>query len=132
MVTGSDRKTVLVLSDDDRLSRAIELSLNQSIEVKIIRLAPPSSAQRSSQAEVGDFDLMVVAMSSPTGEPVVALAKASLAKHIGLVPLLIISDKPFSSDLDSRIAHLDFPFDPHAIQDKVRELLRGEPLEGST
>ena len=127
MMTDLAGKRVLVLSDNDRLSRAIELNLNNRMEVKVIRLAPRSSAQRRSQTEAGDFDLIVVAMSSPTSEPVVALARASLAGRIGQVPLLIISDRPFNPDPDDQIAHLDFPFGADALHDKVQELLSGNP-----
>ena len=116
-------KRVLVLSDNDILSRAIELNLKQS-HLKIVRLALSSPGQPGSQAEVGDFDLIVIAMSSPTNEPIVALARASLAGRIGQVPLLIISDRPFYSDPDDQIIHLDFPFDIDGLHDKVKEILQ--------
>jgi hypothetical protein len=127
----SARKRVLVLSDNDGLSRAIELNLKHN-HLEVIRLALSSPGQRcpepvegrGSQAEVGDFDLIVVAMSSPTSEPVVALARASLAGRIGQVPLLIISDRPFHSDLDDQIIHLDFPFDIDGLHDKVKKILQ--------
>jgi DNA-binding response OmpR family regulator len=122
-------KRVLVLSDNDILSRAIELNLKQS-HLKVVRLALSSPGQRGSQAEVGDFDLIVVAMSSPTNEPIVALARASLAGRIGQVPLLIISDRPFHSDPDDQIIHLDFPLVIDGLHDKVKEILQegSEPI----
>jgi hypothetical protein len=123
MVADLAGKRVLVLSDNDGLSRAIEWNLRQS-QLEIIKLALSSPEQRGSQPEVGDFDLIVVAMSSHTSEPVVALARASLIKQIGQVPLLIISDRPFQSDPDDRIIHLDFPFDIDRLHDKVEEILR--------
>jgi hypothetical protein len=152
MGTDLARRRILVLSDNDGLSRAIELNLKHS-HLEVIRLALSSprlrkrpsaqgrgkgSAKRQrcpekqrtgSQAEVGDFDLIVVAMSSPTSEPVVALARASLAGRIGRVPLLIISDRPFQSEPDDQITHLDFPFDIDRLHDKVKEILqrRSEP-----
>lgn len=120
-------KRVLILSDNDGLSRAIELNLNRHLGVEIVTLAPSSLEQRGSPADNGDFDLIVVAMSSPTSEPVVALARASLARRIGQVPLLIISDRLFRSDPEAQIIHLGFPFDIDRLQDKVRELLQKEP-----
>ena len=124
-------KRVLVLSDNDGLSRVIELNLKHShLEVVRLALSPPgqrcpeSVEGRGSQAEGGDLDLIVVAMSLPTSEPVVALARASLAGRIGQVPLLIISDRPFHSDLDDQIIHLDFPFDIDGLHDKVKEILQ--------
>lgn len=123
MGAGLAGKRVLVLSDNDGLSRAIELNLKHN-HLEVIRLALSSPEQRGSQAEVGDFDLIVVAMSSPTSEPVVALARASLAGRIGQVPLLIISDRPFHPDLDDQIIHLDFPFDIDGLHDKVKKILQ--------
>jgi hypothetical protein len=123
-------KRVLVLSDNDGLSRAIELNLEHS-DLQVVKFALSSPRQRcpeerraGSQNEVSDFDLIVVAMSSPTSEPVVALYRASLTGRIGQVPLLIISDRPFHSDPDDRIIHLDFPFDIDGLHDKVEEILQ--------
>lgn len=123
MSTDLAGKRVLVLSDNDGLSRAIELNLKHS-HLKVVKLVPSSLGQQGNQAEVGDFDLIVVAMSSPTSEPVVALARTSLAERIGQVPLLIISDRPFHSDPDDQIIHLDFPFDIDGLHDKVQEILQ--------
>ena len=120
-------KRVLVLSDNDGLSRAIELNLNIRLDVEVVTLAPSSLEQRGGPAENGDPDLVVVAMSSPTSEPVVALTKASLTGWVGQVPLLIISDRPFRSDPEAQITHLDFPFDIDKLHDKVQELLQREP-----
>lgn len=131
MVADLAGKRVLVLSDNDGLSRAIELNLKHSqLEIIKLALSPPGQrsepveGQRECQAEVGHFDLIVVAMSSPTSEPVVALARTSLIRQIGQVPLLIISDRPFQSDPDDQIIHLDFPFDIDRLHDKVEEILQ--------
>ena len=130
------RKRILVLSDNDGLSRAIELNLECS-DLEVVKFALSSPRQlsrayhggqgRESQDEVGKFDLIVVAMSSPTSEPVVVLYRASLVGQIGQVPLLIISDRPFQSDPDDQIIHLDFPFDIDRLHDKVEEILQGRP-----
>jgi hypothetical protein len=116
-------KRVLVLSDNDRLSRAIELNLKYS-HLEVMRLALSSQVQEESQTEIGDFDLIVMAMSSSTSEPIVTLARASLVGRIGQVPLLIISDRPFHSDPNDRVIHLDFPFDIDGLHDKVTEILQ--------
>jgi len=117
-------KRVLVLSDNDGLSRAIELNLDNHLELEIVKLSASSLERRGSQVENGDFDLIVVAMSSPASEPVVALARASLADRIGQIPLLIVSDRPFESAPGDLIVHLDFPFDIDRLHDKVREILQ--------
>lgn len=117
-------KRVLILSDSEGLSRAIELNLNSRLEVKIIKLAPKSPQQWKIQTEADGFDLIVLAMSSPSSEPVVALAKASLTEQIGQTPLLIISDRPFDSEPTHRITHLNFPFDIDRLCRKVNEILQ--------
>ena len=119
-------KKVLVLSDNDRLSRAIEVNLNRHLSVKVVTSAPSLLEQRGSLADNDHFDLIVVAMSSPASEPVVALARASLADRIGQMPLLIISDRPFRSATDAQIIHMDFPFDAHEFRDTVKGILGRE------
>jgi DNA-binding response OmpR family regulator len=116
-------KCVVVLSDNDLLARAIELNLNGRLNIRVAAPAPGRVAWSEGQA--GDVDLIVVALTSQTGEPLVALVRASLAGQIGQVPLLIISDRPFDARPDDQIAHLDFPFHPDELQAKVRGLLQG-------
>ena len=123
MTTDLARKRILILSDNAGLSRAIEVNLNNHLEVEVVRLATSILKRRRDQVENGRFDLIVVAMSSPASEPVVALARASLADRIGRVPLLIVSDRPFDSEPDEQIIHLDFPFDIDRLHDKVKQVL---------
>ena len=106
-----EKKKVLILSDNKSLSRAIELNLNSRLEVKIIKLASELPTQWEAQTGTTDFDLIILAMSSPDSEPVVTLARASLIKRIGQTPLLIISDRPFDVEPEHRITHLNFPFE---------------------
>jgi hypothetical protein len=124
MNTTLAEKEVLILSDNEGLSRAIELNLKSHLSVKITKLEAEPRAQPSDYAEK-DFDLMVVALSSHKSEPVVALAGASLAGRVGQVPLLIISDRPFHPDPSGRIVHLDFPFDVDRLHYTVSEILWG-------
>jgi hypothetical protein len=116
-------KRVFILSDNEGLSRAIALNLSSCLEVRAARFEPGSPQDWEFQTENDGFDLMIVAMSSPTSEPVVALARASLAGSIGQVPLLIISNRPFDSAPDDRITHLDFPFDIDRLCHTVCEML---------
>ena len=124
MIIDSVRKKVLVLSDNDGLSRVIRLNLNSCMDVEIVRFRPDSQDKQVVQAGNGDFDLLVVAMSSPTSEPIVALSRSSLASQIGRIPLLIIFDRPFNSDPEDRIVHLDFPFDIDKLCRKVQDMLQ--------
>jgi hypothetical protein len=71
-------------------------------------------------------DLIIIAHSDCTGEPVVALARAGLTGRIGHTPLLIISEHPFEPSPDQQIFHLDFPFDSVALRYTVQRLLAQE------
>lgn len=119
-------KRVAVLSDSEMLFKAIEVNLNSRLKVNIVRPVT-DLAVRSDAPRIDEFDLIVVAVSQPDSEPVVALSRASLARLIGQVPLLIISEKPFESDPSDNIVHLDFPFKPNVLRDQVRKLLQDEP-----
>jgi len=71
-------KKVLVLSDNETFFMVIQLNLQKGLGLEVVAPASSSLKQRESLSKDGDFDLIVVAMSSPMSEPVVALAKASL------------------------------------------------------
>ncbi len=125
MITDSTKKKILVLSDNDKLSRAIEVIL-ASRDWAVETVASNPSEQRGNQPEINHLDLIIVAMSSPASEPVVALARASLGRQIGQTPLLIISDEPFNSNSDDLIVHLDFPFAIDELHHKVEAILHRE------
>ena len=132
-------KRVLVLSDSDLLFEVIEANLKQ-IHVQTERLGgatKPSNGNAAhscgpgslhpqkclEQATARDCDLIVVAIRSSNGEPLVALFNAALTEHVGRVPLLIISERGFDACQEGRIFHLDFPFDSTELRHKVRALL---------
>ncbi|MBN1875931.1 MAG: hypothetical protein JXA33_17035 [Anaerolineae bacterium] len=119
-------KQVLILSDNDGLARAIEVNLVQRQPVKVVCVPAGGAEPRQRVADGCAFDLIVVAMSSPVNEPLVALARASLTRCIGRVPILVISDKPFKSGLDVQILHLDFPFAIDSLNERVRAILWGD------
>jgi hypothetical protein len=114
-------KSILILSDSDGLSRAIEVNLRSHMAADIIRVGFQDSKN------VENPDLVVLAMSSPGSEPIVALSNAALTAYIGAIPMLIISDRPFKSDPDQLIVHLEFPFDIDGLYAKVNEILVGQP-----
>lgn len=115
---------VLVLSDDAKLFRAIEVNLRNSGSLEVVGLTASSPEGLKGAAPSNSFDLLVVATSAPHSEPVVMLAQAALADRIGRVPVLIISDRPFRPDPEARIAHLGFPFGAEELDDKVRGVLQ--------
>lgn len=118
------RQRVVVLSDNELLSQAIEFCLKDFLEVEVIRFVLNSAEHSREGAKIGDVDLIVAAMSLPGSEPVVALAAASLAPRIGQVPLLIISDRPFRPEPDDKIFHLNFPYDLDLLPEKIQEILQ--------
>jgi DNA-binding response OmpR family regulator len=126
MVADETTKRVLVVSDDSRLSRAIELNLNSRLAVTVVIATTGLAEQRADRKQKDNPALIVVAMSSPSSEPVVALTRAGLTHHIGRVPILLISDRPVCPALDTKIGHLEYPFGIDALRDKVAEILEIE------
>ena len=118
-------KRIVVLSDNHGLSKVIEFSLkNHNLEVIDPSLVSENGRKPS---KVRDIDLIIVAMSLPTSEPLETLSKASMSDQIGEVPLLIISDRPLRSDPDDRIEHLGFPFGLDGFYSKVEGILQRNP-----
>jgi hypothetical protein len=122
---------IIVLSDNDGLARAIEVNLERCCRAEVVHLVGGTSG-RYAGPFAGDCHLIIVALSSPASEPIVALAQASLVGRIGQVPLLIISDRPFESDPVDRIAHLDFPFDVDELCCRVQRILRDQVVADQT
>ena len=86
---------VIILSDSERLARLIEFGLDVP-KVSRYVFGPVGTACR--RIDAAGCRLIILALSSLSSEPIVALARASLIDCIGRVPMLVISDKPFSSD----------------------------------
>ncbi|MBN2002030.1 MAG: hypothetical protein JXA21_01630 [Anaerolineae bacterium] len=123
--TSLAEKQVLVISDNDMLAQVIAWSLRSGLKVRAnITVSTSRHSRNSEPYDKATLDLIVVAMSSPANEPVVALARASLGNYIGHIPILIISDKSFQSDLGVHIVHLDFPFVIDKLNDKVNAILK--------
>ncbi len=123
MVPTIKAKRVVVLSDHNLIFRAIQLALDNWLEVEVLDPAQELSQGPGSRSTLGACDLIVVAASSPSTEPVVALVRSSLVDRIGRTPLLIISDRPFAAVPEARISHLRFPFDPAQLRDTIRGIL---------
>jgi len=124
-------KLILVLSDSDLLFSVICANLQQP-ELTLLQRNPTSnralSLQKNGKTKNSVPDLIIVASSSPSTEPVVALAEAALNDQVGQTPLLIISDRNFATCYEKKIFHLDFPFDPEALRHSVCALLDGDLL----
>lgn len=115
------RKTVLVLSDSDKLARAIEVALKERADVCRIEWGRPGSAGAAMAQRAAH--LIVLALSSPSNEPIIALSKAGLTGYVGRTPILIISYEPFNPDLEMQVTHLEFPFTLPGLYHKVDEIL---------
>jgi hypothetical protein len=119
-------KLILVLSDSELLFNVISANLQQP-ELKLLQRKSTgngaSPSQENGKTESSDPDLIIVANSSPATEPVVALAEAALNNEVGRTPLLIISDRNFTTSHEKKIFHLDFPFAPETLRHSVFTLL---------
>jgi DNA-binding response OmpR family regulator len=123
MTTDVISKVALILCDYDALYAAIELKLSNLPDVQVTRLDLAPTEPHRSQRPDGDFDLIIVATVSPTGDPLSILSKASLLGRVGEVPVLIISERPSSPESDDRITYLNFPFDMDELTYTVRGIL---------
>jgi hypothetical protein len=121
------KKQVVILSDDEQVTKVITLTLGQ--EYQLASTAPGHPVDSPRQSQKPDWDLIILALSSFASEPIVALARASFVSQVGQVPLLIISDRAFQSDIPNRIYHLDFPFTARVLVGQVREIIQGEDSE---
>lgn len=117
------RKSVLVVCDDHRLYRAIEVNLKERQILEILDECLCCQGESVDQP-VNNFDLIVLVLSSPTSEPLISLARASLVKRIGQIPIMIVSSRTFDSAPDLDIYHMNFPFDVSSLQDKINEILQ--------
>jgi len=114
-------KRIVILSDNQKLAKTLALNLEVESAWQVDQWVLDTSNHPTDLN--GNLSLIVIALNSPIGEPIMALAKASLTHYIGRVPLLIISDRPFPEDLEAQISHLDFPSSSEGFYGKVREIL---------
>ncbi len=122
--SASTGRRAFLVSDHAALYKAIELALYSRFGLEVKGFTLDAAGQQKNAPGEGALDIIIVAMSSPASEPLVAVARASLTAHIGRVPLLIISSRPFQSNPEERITHLYFPFDMDALYDRVRRVLQ--------
>lgn len=103
---------------------AIEANLHDLVEVRVLAPEPQDPVGLSRSGGCNNYNLVVVAASSPVSEPLLMLLRASLTSYIGQIPLLIISSRPFESFSEERIFHLDFPFHPEELRTLVGCMLQ--------
>ena len=110
---------ILIVSDDPRLARAIELNLGNRWPVTSLVLAN----FEAKQPPAGAWALIIVSLCSQVGEPLVALQRAGLTHCIEQTPILIISERAFDAGPRDLIQHLDYPFTPEALAQTVERLM---------
>ena len=112
-------KKVFVLSDHQAFFDIIKLNL----ATPTVRVLNHKENHGADNPELADLDLILVISSTTSHEPVISLFNASLIQHVGLIPLLIVSDRKFEPSVNGNIHHLDFPFDARHLRNKVCQLL---------
>ncbi len=115
-------KKALVISDDERLSQAIELILAR-VRMAVTNQWLCSLRGERVQTETDGFDVIIVATGSLSCEPIIQTAMGALSEHIEHVPILLICEETASADPDRRVFHLTFPFSIDELLDRVREIL---------
>ena len=122
-------KRVLILSDNDGLAKAVELNLRatklpEGVQLETICCVPKTSEAAKRQVAEEDLNLIVVALSSASSEPALALAKNSLLHRVGYTPMLIISQKTSYFGRRNMATHMDYPFDIDQLQNALKDTLR--------
>jgi hypothetical protein len=120
-MTETRKKRALLVSDDESVSKIIELAIGGAVTVIPLKLKLSDSLE--DRGRPGNWDLIILALSSYASEPLVALANAGVPVELGQVPLLVISDRPFTSDRKVHIHHLDFPFSVAQLSDAIHHIL---------
>jgi hypothetical protein len=120
---------ILILSDNEGLSKAVELTLKaleipEGVHLETIRLVPDTEDAIKNHMATNGLKLIVVALSSVHSEPALALAKSSLLHRVGYTPLLIISQKTSEFEHQKLISHMDYPFDIDQLQKAIRNMIQ--------
>jgi hypothetical protein len=112
---------VAVLGDHPVLCEAIKMGLRHRFPLEPVQLPVDGSF-------CGDLDLMVLVALSPDSAPAEMLARASLYRLLGRIPLLIVSEG--SLELVPAVEwvyHLEFPFTYDELYSRTAGILSGMP-----
>lgn len=110
------RKTVLVRSDNERLSQVIIDSLHD--------VCPQSlSSPKATDLMCDEADLIIAVVSGPHDLPVVTLTRPDISRLVGKIPIVMLSQHPFDSQEIKRIHFLPLPIQPAALREQVLALL---------
>jgi hypothetical protein len=121
---GSEARNILILGDDARVLKVVQAALPP--EYRATHAQADCIGRRTSLFRMGDFDLIVLALSSYASEPIVALGHALVSIEFGRVPILIASDRPFLSDETNCVFYTGFPFTAEQLCACVRRIMMGQ------
>ncbi len=116
---------ILLIGDNHFLLRLVAANL-APLPMTAVHLEPESTPILSEHDACLDrhpYNLVLLALSRSSNEPVVVLARAGLTKLVGAIPLLIISDRTFEADPARQIYHLPFPFSAEELRRQIGDLL---------
>lgn len=113
-------KQVLVLSDNDVLSRAIELNLNRRLPLNVIGLEVDPLLQATNQIEVDSADLILLIPVTAACQALLERALAALVERVGAAPVLILSDRPFPVATGCPVMEAPFPTGFQELHRQVR------------
>ena len=110
-------KSVLAVSDSDFLLRMIEINLDCQVRGISLDTAEPIPPEE-------DFDLMIIALSVSSNDPVAILRRTDVIEKAKSIPVLVICHQTIDAPLgDHPISHLPFPFDSVALRRAANALL---------
>lgn len=112
--------TILALGDSEALLKVISYLLAPEYQVTSLLAngRPPTLLP-----DLNAVDLLILAVGAPETEPLVMLGQAGLGCLLGVVPILLITERQFYPAPDSRIYHLDYPFPPDALKRMLQQLI---------
>lgn len=119
--------TEILLVGDSRFLLELVTANLAPLTTKTICLdsVPEAAPTRCAPGEANalPLQLVVLALSNSSSEPVVILDQLGLTGIVGTVPLLIISDRPFQAGFGRRIFHMPFPFRATTLRQVVDAVL---------
>jgi hypothetical protein len=122
--TSGDNR-ILLIGDNRFLVELVSTNLRPLVtEMILLHDQDEMDAACPDEIRSNSFTLAILALSQSRNEPVVVLAQTNLTYLIGVIPLLIISDRPFPPDVKRRIFHLPFPFRANVLHKTVDDLLQ--------